>query len=206
MKTLLEIRSSMFADQGESSRLADNFVAAWREANPDGKVLLRDLAREPIPHLDAATVRAFNTPAEERTPAQKAIVTYSDALIAELKRADVLVLAVPMYNFAVPSTLKAYFDHIARAGETFRYTEKGPVGLVTGKQAYVFAARGGVYAGTPADTQTPFLRTFLGFIGIGDVEFVYGEGLNIGPEVKEKALASAGTRISELVAPLRRAA
>ena len=93
-----------------------------------------------------------------------------------------IVLGLPMYNFGVPSQLKAYFDHIARAGVTFKYTEKGPVGQLTGKKAYVFAARGGLYAGTPLDTQTGYVRDFLRFLGIGDVEFVYAEGLNMGPE------------------------
>src|SRR5262249_875393 len=179
MRTLLQIRSSLFSDNGESSRLADRFVSAWREANPDGEVLVRDLARTPVPHLDAARFGAFLAKPGERTAAQQSAVDESDALIRELEAADVVVLGLPMYNFGIPSTLKAYFDHIARAGVTFRYTEKGPVGLLTGKKVYVFAARGGVYAGTPGDTQTPYIRTFLGFLGMTDVEFVYAEGLAI---------------------------
>src|SRR5262249_54385240 len=149
MKTLLEVRSSIYSDGGQSSRLADRFVARWRAANPGSKVIVRDLAQDPVPHIDADRFGAFIATPEQRTLQQKAIVAYSDALIAELKTADVIVLAVPMYNFSIPSTLKAYFDHIARAGVTFRYGEKGPVGLMTGKQAYVFAARGGRYASTP---------------------------------------------------------
>src|SRR5438477_8315051 len=149
MKTLLQIRSSIFSEGGQSSRLAERFIAAWREANPHGQVVVRDLAREPVPHLDAARFSAFLAKPGERTPEQQAVVAYSDALIAELKRADVVVLGLPMYNFGLPSTLKAYFDHIARAGETFRYTANGPVGLVTGKEVYVLAARGGMYLGTP---------------------------------------------------------
>src|SRR5207237_8478676 len=126
-------------------------------------------------HLDAARFGAFLAKPGERTLEQQAVVAYSDALIAELKRADVVVLGLPMYNFGLPSTLKAYFDHIARAGETFRYTEKGPVGLLTGKKAIVFATRGGLYAGTPLDSQTDYIRAFFAFLGITDVQFIYAE-------------------------------
>jgi FMN-dependent NADH-azoreductase len=198
MPTLLQIKSSLFSDDGQTSRLADRFVAAWREANPDGRVIVRDLARDPVPHLDAARFGAFGAKAEERTPEQTAVVAFSDALVAELRRADVVVLGVPMYNFGVPSTLKAYFDHIARAGVTFRYTEDGPVGLLTGKKAFVFSARGGRYAGTPRDTQTAFLRNFLGFLGMGDVEFVYAEGLATGAAAREEAIDAANSAIERL--------
>ena len=201
MKTLLHIRSSIFSNDGQSSRLAERFVARWRASNPGGKVIVRDLAKEPVPHLDAARFGAFLAKPEERTPAQQAVVDYSDALIGELKRADVVVLGLPMYNFGVPSTLKAYFDHVARVGETFKYTEKGPVGLLTGKKVYVFAARGGMYAGTPNDTQTPFIRTFLSFLGMSDIEFVYAEGLAISEASKQQSLARAEAVIDALVEP-----
>ena len=201
MKTLLQIRSSIFSNGGQSSRLAERFVARWRASNPGGKVIVRDLAKEPIPHLDAARFGAFLAKPEERTPAQQAVVDYSDALIGELKRADVVVLGLPMYNFGVPSTLKAYFDHVARVGETFKYTEKGPVGLLTGKKVYVFAARGGMYAGTPNDTQTPFIRIFLSFLGMSDIEFVYAEGLAISEASKQHSLARAEAVIDALVEP-----
>ena len=201
MKTLLQIRSSIFSNDGQSSRLAERFVARWRASNPGGKVIVRDLAKEPVPHLDAARFGAFLAKPEERTPAQQAVVDYSDALIGELKRADVVVLGLPMYNFGVPSTLKAYFDHVARVGETFKYTEKGPVGLLTGKKVYVFAARGGMYAGTPNDTQTPFIRIFLSFLGMSDIEFVYAEGLAISEASKQQSLARAQVVIDALVEP-----
>ena len=201
MKTLLQIRSSIFSNGGQSSRLAERFVARWRASNPGSKVIVRDLAKEPIPHLDATRFGAFLAKPEERTPAQQAVVDYSDALIGELKRADVVVLGLPMYNFGVPSTLKAYFDHVARVGETFKYTEKGPVGLLTGKKVYVFAARGGMYAGTPNDTQTPFIRIFLSFLGMSDIEFVYAEGLAISEASKQHSLARAEAVIDALVEP-----
>jgi FMN-dependent NADH-azoreductase len=201
MKTLLQIQSSIFSNGGQSSQLAERFIAAWRASNPGGKVIVRDLATEPVPHLDAARFGAFIAKPEERTAEQQAVVDYSDALIGELKRADVVVLGLPMYNFGLPSTLKAYFDHIGRAGVTFKYTEKGPVGLLTGKEVYVFAARGGIYAGTPNDTQTPFIRTFLSFIGMDDIEFVYAEGLAISEASKQKGIARAQAAVDALAEP-----
>ncbi|HZQ74974.1 MAG TPA: FMN-dependent NADH-azoreductase [Burkholderiales bacterium] len=195
MKTLLQIRSSIFSDGGQSSRLAERYVAAWRDANPGGNVIVRDLARDPVPHLDAARFGAFLAKPGDRTPEQQAVVDFSDALIAELKQADVVVLGLPMYNFGLPSQLKAYFDHVARAGVTFRYTEKGPVGLLTGKEVYVFAARGGLYAGTPNDSQTPYIQGFLGFLGMTDVQFVYAEGLAISEASKQQGLAKAHAQI-----------
>jgi FMN-dependent NADH-azoreductase len=128
------------------------------------------------------------------------VVAYSDALIDEIKQADVVVIGLPMYNFGVPSQLKAYFDHIARAGVTFAYTETGPVGKLTGKKVYVFAARGGQYSGTPADTQTGYVRDFLAFLGMTDVQFVYAEGLAISPQSKEAGLAKAAAHIARLAA------
>jgi FMN-dependent NADH-azoreductase len=201
MRTLLQITSSIHAEEGESSRLARRFVAAWRASNPDGAVIVRDLAADPVPHLDAERFGAFLSKPGTRTLEQQRVVEYSDALIAELKRADVIVLGVPMYNFGVPSTLKAYFDHIARAGVTFRYTEQGPVGLLAGKQVFVFATRGGMYAGTPRDTQTNYLRDFLGFLAMDRVEFVFAEGLALGEEHRNAALEAARAGIERLTTP-----
>jgi len=201
MTTLLQINASISHSKGQSSQLANQFVAAFCARNPSAKVVVRDVAAaEPVPHLDGERFGAFITKADERSAAQHAVVAYSDALIAELKAADVIVLGLPMYNFGVPSQLKAYFDHIARAGATFKYTEKGPVGLLTGKKVYVFAARGGLYAGTPLDTQTSYVRDFLRFLGMTDVEFIYAEGLAISPQSKEAGLAKAIAEIARLAA------
>lgn len=153
-----------------------------------------------MPHLDGAGFQAFLTPAVERTAEQAAKVAYSDTLISELQEADVLVIGLPMYNLGIPSTLKAWIDHVARAGVTFRYTANGPQGLLAGKKAYVFATRGGRYAGTAFDTQTDFVRNFLGFIGIGEVEFVYAEGLNMGEESKTAGLAGAHAELARIAA------
>lgn len=201
MKTLLQINTSIFSEGGQSSQLAERFVAAWRAANPDGRVRTRDLARNPLPHIDAERFGAFIAKPDERTAAQQKIVAESDALIAEIREANVIVLGLPMYNFGVPSTLKAYIDHIARAGVTFRYSDKGPIGLLSGKKVYVFAARGGIYAGTPRDTQTPYVRDVFAFLGMDDVELVYAEGLAIDEPSKRKALAAAHAGIERLVAP-----
>src|SRR6266481_7905182 len=199
MTTLLQINASINDDNGQSSQLANQFVAAFLARNPDAKIVVRNVATaDPVPHLNAERFGALVTKPEARSAAQHAVVAFSDTLINELKQADVIVLGLPMYNFGVPSQLKAYFDHIARAGETFKYTEKGPVGLLAGKEVYVFAARGGLYAGTPRDTQTPYVREFLGFLGMSDVEFVYAEGLAISPAGKEQSIARAHAEVDRL--------
>jgi len=198
MKTLLQLNSSLFSSGGQSSQLADQFVAVWHHNHPGANIMVRDLATDPLPHLDAQRFLAFFKQPEARTPEQQAFVDESDTLIAELKQADVIVIGLPMYNFGIPSTLKAYFDQIARAGVTFRYTENGPVGLLTDKKVAVFATRGGMYAGTQMDTQTNFVRNFFNFLGITDVEFVYAEGLNKGEAIKEAGLANAKLRFAEL--------
>ena len=206
MTQVLKINSSIYSQDGQSSQLASQFVDALRERNPVTRVVERDLSREPVPHLDAARFQAFLTKPEERTAEQQAVAGYSDTLIQELREADVIVLGLPMYNFGISSQLKSYFDHIARAGLTFRYTDKGPVGLLTGKRAYVFATRGGAYAGTPGDTETAYVRQFLGFLGITDVEFVYAEGLAMGPAKRDTSLAQARVAIQNLAPPAQLAA
>jgi FMN-dependent NADH-azoreductase len=201
MTTLLQINASISQENGESTRLAKKFVASYLARHPGTRVVSRDVAAaEPVPHLNRERFGAFITQPAERTPAQHAVIAYSDALIEELKAADVIVIGLPMYNFGVPSQLKAYFDHIARAGVTFRYTESGPVGLLTGKKVYVFAARGGLYAGSPLDTQTSYVRDFLAFLGMKDVHFVHAEGLALGAESKEAVLAKAAAAIEHLAA------
>ena len=206
MTTVLKIDSSIYSQAGQSSQLASQFIAALREREPGARVVERDLALEPVPHLDAARFQAFLAKPEERTPEQQAVAAYSDRLIQELREADVVVLGVPMYNFAISTQLKAYFDHIARAGVTFRFTDAGSIGLLTGKKAYVFATRGGTYLGTPRDTQTAYVRDFLAFLGITDVDFTYAEGLAKGPERREASLAQARSAIQNLAAPARLAA
>lgn len=200
MATLLQINTSLFSEAGQSSKLAAEFVARWTARNPDGRVIVRDLAREPLPHLDAERFTALITPADKRTPAQAAVIAQSDALIEEIKAADEIVLGLPMYNFGVPSQLKAYFDHIARAGVTFRYTAQGPEGLLPDVKTTVIATRGGYFAGTPADSETNYVRDFLAFLGLRNVAFVYAEGLNIGPEQKAQAIDKASAELARIAA------
>ncbi len=161
---------------------------------------VRDLNQVPHPILDETALDALFTAPDQRTPEQAARVALDDALIAEIQAADVVVLGVPMYNFGVPAPLKNWIDAISRAGITFRYTEKGPEGLLKGKQVYVALTRGGQYRNTPADTQVPYLKTVFTFLGLSDVQFVYAEGLALGPDAEQKAIASAYQQIEEAVA------
>ena len=200
MPKLLQLKTSLFANHGQSSQLSDAFVAAWQASRPGAQVTVRDFAVDPVPHLDGAGFQAFLSQPGARSAEQQAKIDYSDALIAELQAADVLVIGLPLYNLGVPSMLKSWIDHVARAGVTFRYTENGPQGLLAGKKAYVFATRGGRYAGTAFDTQTDFVRNVLGFIGIRDVEFVYAEGLNMGEESKATALQAAHAELARIAA------
>jgi len=195
-KHLLKIQTSLFQSGGQSSQLTDQFAEQWLAANPGSSTTTRNLAAEPVPHLTLDRFQAFTSDPAQRTPEQQAVVDYSDALIEEIRNADVLLLGVPMYNFSVPSSLHAYFDHVARAGVTFEYTPEGPRGLLTGKKAYVVITRGGFYGEDHAQTQ--FIRQFLGFIGISDVEFIHAEGLAVGEDAKNDALGAARERITTL--------
>lgn len=200
MKTILQLNTSIFGEAGQSTRLADEFVARLQDKQAGTRVIRHDFAVDPVPHLTAQTFKAATTAPEKRTPAQTREAAIADKLIAELKAADILVIGTPMYNFGISSTLKAWFDHVARAGTTFRYTEKGPEGLLKNRKAYLFMTRGGSYSGTASDLQTPFIRQFLAFIGIVDVEFIFVEGLAMGTESGRKAIATANTRIEALAA------
>lgn len=196
---VLQINAS--ARQGaNSTRVADSVVARLLAAHPDAQVVVRDLAANPHPILDEATLGALFTPADKRTPEQAARVALDDALIAEVQAADTIVLGVPMYNLGVPVQLKSWIDAIARAGVTFRYTEKGPEGLLKGKKVYVALARGGRYRDTPFDTQVPYLQTVLGFLGMTDVNFFYAEGLNIGAEAAQQGFADVEADIAAAIA------
>jgi len=178
---ILQINSSIHGDSAASSQIA---AAITTQLN--GLVTVRELGTNPLPHLDAATFAAFGGNTD--TPATGTTLALSDTLIEELRAADVVVLAVPMYNFGIPSSLKAWIDHIARAGVTFRYTSDGPQGLLGSKRVIVVASRGGQYAGTDSDNQSAYLKQVLNFVGLGDPEFVYAEGL-ANPDRREQVLA-----------------
>jgi FMN-dependent NADH-azoreductase len=197
---ILQVNSSARTDGSHSTKLATALVERIRRENAQSTLAVRDLSRAPHPQLDEAALQALFTPADKRTPEQAARVALDDALIAEIMAADVVVLGVPMYNFGVPAQLKNWIDAISRAQVTFRYTANGPEGLLKGKKVYVALTRGGLYRNTPRDTQVPYLQTIFTFLGMTDVQFVYAEGLAMGPEAEQNALASAQSQIEELVA------
>lgn len=176
-QSVLRIDSSARQEGSVSRALADRVV----DRLGAGRVIHRDLAETPLPQIDAAWVAANFTPAAERTPGQRAALAASDALIAELRAADVVVIGVSLYNFGVPAALKAWIDLAARAGETFRYTDAGPEGLLKGKRAILAVASGGTEVGSPIDFATPYLRHMLGFMGIEDVQVVASDQLMVDP-------------------------
>ena len=197
MKKVLAIFSSLNGSEGNSSKLANEYLS---KMGKDDSVRINrvDVASLALPHLTSEEMQAWMTEASERNESQQALAKVSDDIVEAVKEADEIVLAVPMYNFGIPSSLKAYFDRVARAGITFKYTETGPVGLLENKSATVFAARGGVYAGSDFDKQTPYLKHFLNFVGINNVKFVYAEGLNMGEEQANEAFSAASEKIIEL--------
>ncbi len=198
---ILLVTSSILGAHGQSNALADHFMKRAAERD-DLAVTQRDLVADELPHLGLDELSSWQVAVEARTSEQQALALRSDALIDELQAHDVLVLAVPLYNLGIPSQLKAWFDRVMRAGVTFRYTEQGPEGLVTGKRAVILAARGGQYAGTEQDSQTPHLKAMLGLIGIDDVTLVYAEGLAMGEARRDAALKEAKQAIDGLLEAL----
>ncbi len=203
MKNVLKITSSILGEGSVSSQLMEELIAGL---GASGAIRLteRDFSREPVPHLDGAWLTALSTAESDRDEEQRRKVDYSDGLIEELRRADVLVIGLPMYNFSVPSMLKAWIDHTARAGVTFKYTESGPVGLLEAKKVYLVTAMGGEHAPGATDFLRPYMRLVLSFIGLDDVEFITADGLNISPQRRQQGLAAARSRIGEIVAEYRR--
>lgn len=197
---ILQINTAARSEGANSSKLADAISSRLKVKLPEAVLEVRDLAANPHPVLDEAALGALFTPPDQRTPDQAARVALDDALIAQTQSADVIILGVPMYNFGVPVQLKTWIDAIARAGVTFRYTENGPEGLIKGKKVYLALARGGIYRDTPNDSQVPYLKTVLGFLGMTDIECVYAEGLAMGEEAAVQAFASAEAQLDELFA------
>jgi FMN-dependent NADH-azoreductase len=203
MANVLYINSSVRNSGSLSRQLSAEFIAKWKAANPSDTIVERDLAANPVPHLTEQMMGAFFTPAEARNAEQAFTVKTSDTLVAEVQAADVIVIGAPMYNFSVSSTLKAWIDHIARAGVTFIYGENGPVGQLTGKKVYVFTATGGVYSEGPAaayDHLSTYLRAVFGFLGMTDVSFIQAEGVAMGEQAVADTLAKSRKSIDELVA------
>lgn len=188
------------ADAGSlSSRLAAEVVERLQARHAGASVTVRDLARQPHPVLDEAALQALFTPAEQRSAEATARVALDDALIAQIQAADVVVIASPMFNFGVTAQLKNWIDAIAKVRVTFQYTATGPVGLLTGKRVYIVATRGGVHRDLPSDTQVPYLRQVLGFLGMTDVEVIYAESQGMGPEASARGIAEARAQIDTLL-------
>jgi FMN-dependent NADH-azoreductase len=200
MNNILVIDSAVSGDASVSKALVREAVAALTDGQP-ARVVHRDLGRDPVPHLTDATMAGVRgVPA---TDAERATRAFSDELIAALRAADTIVIGAPMYNFSVATGLRAWFDHVLRAGETFSYSEAGPKGLLTGKRVIVVESRGGLYSEGPAkavDFQEPYLRHLLGFMGLTDVTFVHAEKIGYGPESRAEAIAVATAELRELAA------
>ena len=199
MKVLV-VQTSVRAQDANSSKLAGMVTSKIQSRHPSATVETLDLGSTPHPVLDGNALGAIFTPSEQRSAEQAARVALDDALITKVQSADTIVIGVPMYNFGIPVQLKSFFDAIARAGVTFRYTENGPEGLIKGKKVYLALARGGLYRDTPADTQVPYLKMILGFLGMSDIECIYAEGLAMGPEAVTKGFAEAEKQIDALFA------
>ncbi|MBF7982002.1 MULTISPECIES: FMN-dependent NADH-azoreductase [Rahnella] len=202
MSKVLVLKSSILANFSQSNQLADYLVAQYQAANSGSTVTVRDLAADPIPVLDGELVGALRPSDAPLSPRQEEALALSNTLIEELQAHDVIVIAAPMYNFNIPTQLKNYFDLVARAGVTFKYTEKGPEGLVKGKRVIVLTSRGGIHKDTASDLVAPYLSLFLGFLGMSDVEFVYAEGIAYGPEVATKAQTDAKAAIDAAIKEL----
>ncbi|ATA22175.1 FMN-dependent NADH-azoreductase [Gibbsiella quercinecans] len=198
MSNVLVLKSSILATYSQSNQLADFFVEQWSATHSGDTITVRDLAADPVPVLDGELVNILRPSDAPLSPRQQEALALSDKLIAELQANDIIVIAAPMYNFNISTQLKNYFDLIARAGVTFRYTENGPEGLVKGKRAIILTSRGGIHKGTPTDLVEPYLRLFLSFIGITDVEFVFEEGIAYGPDMATKAQAEAKAALAEI--------
>jgi FMN-dependent NADH-azoreductase len=203
MSNILVLNSSASGADSVTRLLVDDAIAQFRRLNPSAKVVSRDLAANPVPHLAPDGIAGVRSPTAT-TPAEIAARDLSDTLIAELRAADTIVIGAPMYNFGLPSTLKTWFDHVLRAGETFSYSEAGPKGLLEGKKVIVIEARGGLYSEGPGqalDFQEPYLRQLLGFIGLTDVIFVRAEKIGYGPDARDAAIAGARAQLTSLALP-----
>lgn len=199
MTKVLIIDSAATGEASVSKKLTAELAERLKERAPSTEIVRRDIGADPVPHLTAETVGAIRGAVE--SDAARETLALSDELIAELKESDILVIGAPMYNFGMASTLKTWFDHVLRAGVTFRYTEAGPEGLVEDKKAVVIESRAGFYSEGPAavmDHQEPHIRTLLAFMGITDISFIRAEKLAFGPEAASAAIAEAVEQLGEL--------
>jgi len=190
MSQVLALKSSILGDYSQSGKLIDAYLNKFDQ----DKITVRDLAESPLPVLDLSVATALRA-TDGVTEEQQKIIDLSDQLIEEIKAADTLIITAPMYNFTIPTQLKNWFDLIARAGVTFKYTEAGVQGLIEGKKAVVITTRGGIHKDAASDNVTPYLKTILGFVGITDVEFVYAEALAMGEELAAQGMESAQSQL-----------
>lgn len=197
MATILHITASIRDDQSVSRSLSTKLVESLREKS-GADVITRDLSKNDLPFIDADRFAANLAPYADRSDAQHELAAIADTLIDELKQADTIVFGIPVYNFTMPSTLKAWADLVARAGTTFKYTESGPQGLMTGKKAYIAIASGGTAVGSEIDFLTPWLKFFLGFLGITDIEMVAADGIM--GEGGEEKIADAHEKVEKMTA------
>jgi len=198
MSKVLFVTSSLFGENSKSREIAREVVKVLRDADPRAEIVRRDV--NAVPHLSGGELQALMAPAESRSDRQAELVSRADQLIAEVEAADTIVVAAPMYNFSISSPLKAWIDHIARAGRTFRYTANGPEGLLKGKKVYVVTSRGGFYSGdSPAmDFQEPYLRAMFGFLGLTDVTFIHVESQAISADAAKEGMALARRKVNEM--------
>jgi len=202
-KTVLHIDSSIRGNDSDSRSLSSQFINQWRLARPADRIQERDIVTNALPHIDATLVSGLLTNEADRNDGMIEALSRVETLVNEFLEADVIVVGAPMYNFGIPSTLKAWIDHISQAGRTFRYTENGPEGMAKGKSVYIFSTRGGVYDNSPMDHQVACLKTVFAFLGIEDIQVIQAEGLNLSPASRERSLASANSQIIELVSDLK---
>ena len=202
-QTILHIDSSPLGDRSVSRKLTAKTLAELQEAHPDARIVTRDLGTAPLPHLDGLTLGSFFTPPDQRSTALHEAVKLSDQVVDELVAADIIVIGAPMWNFGIPSALKAWIDHVVRAGRTFTYGDAGPESLLPkGKKVIIVSTRGGVYSEGPMkmmDYQETYLRAVLGFLGLTDIAFVRAEGVAMGPAAAQAAMQIAETQLGEAV-------
>jgi FMN-dependent NADH-azoreductase len=198
MNKILRVSSSVLGSNSASAMLTDELIKTISGHEDGVAINERNFSETPIPHLDEQWIQALSTSEDERTSEQKEKVAFSDSLIAEVMAADTLIIALPMYNFTVPSMLKAWVDHIARAGVTFAYTEQGPKGLLKGKKVYLVATMGGKHEIGVSDFLRPYMKLIMGFIGLTDVEIITASGLNMGAEPREAGLNAAREEIRQI--------
>ena len=205
MSNILFVNSSPRGNASYSAQIANRVIEELRQAEPGARLVVRDLTQNPLPHIDDDFITATRTATGPQNDKQRAALAQSNVLVDELLAADTVVIAAPMINFSVASTLKAWIDYVARAGRTFSYSEAGPKGLATGKRVIVVSASGGIYSvgdSTAFDSQVPWLKNVLGFLGMTNVEIIRVEGTAFGPEAAEKAVQSAAVRARDVASAL----